>query len=146
MQAILNSRPPRVYFAIRIFFVVLLAASSIGKLMDMTGFYKVIDSYQALPAELVLTSAWGLALFELGLAFSLALSKHLKAVAATLVLLHGLYFLWLSLALIRGQHIPNCGCFGVYFARPLTGFTLLEDGFLLFLSALLWRRSRTQTP
>lgn len=41
------------------------------------------------------------------------------------------------LALHRGLQIANCGCFGVYWARPLTAVTLVEDALLLALACLM---------
>jgi uncharacterized membrane protein YphA (DoxX/SURF4 family) len=145
VQAILNKQPSRVYLLIRVFFVVLLAASGIGKLSDMSGFYHVVDSYQVFPIGMIPLSSWGLVSLELGLAGALLAGKHLKSVAALVFFLHCLYFAWLSIALIRGLNIPNCGCFGVHFPRPLTSFTLLEDGFLLLISGALWQSQKTKT-
>jgi uncharacterized membrane protein YphA (DoxX/SURF4 family) len=68
VQAILNKQPSWVYLLIRLFFVVLLAASGIGKLSDMSGFYHVVDSYQVFPTGMIPLSSWGLVSLELGLA------------------------------------------------------------------------------
>ncbi len=145
MQAILNKwatgvmSHSKVYLFIRIFFIVLLAASAIGKLANMTGFYLVVETYQAIPKGFIAMISWGLVSLELGLAVALLAGQYLKTVSAMVFLLHGLYFVWLTVALARGLDIQNCGCFGVYFARPLTLHTLLEDGFLLFMSGALWQ-------
>jgi uncharacterized membrane protein YphA (DoxX/SURF4 family) len=68
VQAILNKQPSRVYLLIRLFFVALLAASGIGKLSEMSGFYQVVDTYQVFPIGLISFSSWGLVSLELGLA------------------------------------------------------------------------------
>lgn len=139
MQAILKAWPSRVYFAIRIFFALLLATSAIGKLANMPGFYQVVDTYQVFPKAFIPFSSWGLVMIELGLALALLAGNFLKTLAAMVFLLHCLYFAWLAIALQRGLDIPNCGCFGVYWARPLTIYTLLEDGFLMLMSWALWQ-------
>jgi Methylamine utilisation protein MauE len=138
VQPILNRRPGWVYFLIQIFFILLMAASALGKLADMPGFYQVVETYRVLPKDLVPLVSWALVTTELLLALALIWKGQSQLVAAVLFFLHGMYFVWLSLALARGLQIANCGCFGVYFPRPLTGFTLIEDAFLLFLSAALW--------
>lgn len=43
---------------------------------------------------------------------------------------------------LGGIAIDNCGCFGVYFARPLTPYTLVEDLVLLGLPGALWLQVR----
>jgi Methylamine utilisation protein MauE len=124
---------------IRWFFVLLLAASAIGKLADMPGFYAVIKSYLLLPEALIPISAWALAIFELALAMWLATGKRMFVAAPIVIALHFVYLAWLMIALARGLDIPNCGCFGVYWARPLSWFTLLEDLVLLALATVMWR-------
>jgi uncharacterized membrane protein YphA (DoxX/SURF4 family) len=124
---------------IRWFFVLLLAASSIGKLADMPGFYAVIKSYALLPEAVIPISAWALAIFELVLAIWLAMGKRIKAAALIVIALHFVYLIWLAIALARGLDIPNCGCFGVFWARPLTWFTPVEDLILLALATVMWQ-------
>lgn len=127
---------------IRIFFILLLAASAIGKLADMPGFFAIVESYSVLPRWLIPTAAWALAISELSLAVWLISGWRLRQAAWILIALHAVYLLWLLSALGRGLNIPNCGCFGVYFARPLTWFTPLEDIVLLGLSFLLWKGAK----
>jgi hypothetical protein len=124
---------------IRYFFIALLLASAIGKMLDMQGFYRVILSYQLLPSAFVMPSAWLLVASEWGLCIWLMSRLRLQKAATALIALHAAYFAWLLIALLRGLDIPNCGCFGVYFARPLTWFTLIEDVILIVLATMLWR-------
>jgi Methylamine utilisation protein MauE len=132
---------------IRWFFVLLLAASSIGKLADMLGFYALIKSYALLPEAVIPISAWTLAIFESALAIWLAIGKRVEVAAVSVIALHFVYLIWLAIALARGLDIPNCGCFGVFRARPLTWFTLLEDLILLALAIVLWRSvKRKRSP
>jgi hypothetical protein len=124
---------------IRWFFVLLLVASSIGKLADMPGFYTVIKSYALLPEAVIPISAWALAIFEFILAIWLATAKRVDVAALVAIALHFVYLIWLMIALARGLDIPNCGCFGIYWARPLTWFTPVEDFILLALAIVMWR-------
>ena len=127
----------------------LLAVSAFAKLADMQGFVVVVDSYRALPAELLDKAAWLLAFVELALSallvFGPTIEAHVPAARAwvaarfaAVFALHLMYLVWLALAYLRGLDIPNCGCFGVYWPRPLTAYSLLEDAVLLLLSARLW--------
>lgn len=124
---------------LRWFFVLLLAASAIGKLADMPGFYAVIKSYALLPEAVIPVSAWALAIFELVLAIWLAAGKRMHVVAFIVIALHFVYLIWLMIALARGLDIPNCGCFGIYWARPLSWSTPVEDLILLALATVMWR-------
>jgi Methylamine utilisation protein MauE len=130
---------------IRWFFVALLLASAIGKLLDIAGFYGVVATYQLLPIATIPVAAWLLVALELTLGIWLASNRMLQSAALVLVGLHMIYFAWLMVALVRGLTIPNCGCFGVFFARPLTWTTLLEDGMLIVLAIVLWRHAALTT-
>jgi uncharacterized membrane protein YphA (DoxX/SURF4 family) len=126
---------------IRFFFIFLLAASAIAKFADMGGFADVVVTYDVLLPAFVPAAAWTLALFEITLAVWLLVGSYKRAAAFCLVFLHLVYLGWLLLALIRDLNIPNCGCFGVYFPRPLSVVTLIEDLVLLGLSVVLLRRT-----
>ena len=124
---------------IRWLFVLLLAASAIGKLADMPGFYAVIKSYALLPEPVIPISAWALAIVEFILAIWLVIGKRIDVAALVVIALHVVYLAWLMIALARGLNIPNCGCFGVFWPRPLTWFTPAEDFVLLALAMVMWR-------
>ena len=123
-------------------FFLLMAAAGIGKLLDMPGFYPIVASYQLLPALLVAPAAWALTLSELALAAWLAWGRHLRWAAAALVAMHLFYLLGLLQALLRGLTLKNCGCFGVYLARPLSWYSPLEDLALLLLALAFWQLAR----
>ena len=130
---------PVARMSLRFFFVILLAVTGVAKLLDMDGFADVVSSYQSLPAMLVPPAAWLLALGELVLAGWLLARYRTRLAALTVVLLHLMYLGWLLVALLRGLQLPNCGCFGVFWARPLTWFTPLEDLALVVLALWYWR-------
>ena len=143
MQAVIAS-------LLRWFFVGLLAASGLGKLADMPGFYEVVANYQVAPLWLIPVAAWALVAIELSLALAFGFARFEQRFAL-LVTLHLIYFAWIAFAYVRGLVITNCGCFGVFWPRPLSSQTLIEDLVLLFLAALLWRlahrpRSHNKVP
>jgi len=123
-------------------FLLLLLVTGGAKLLDMPGFYGVVAAYRALPEVLVPASAWALALTELGLAIWLAAGRLLRHAALLVVLLHLMYLGWLLAALARGLELANCGCFGVYLARPLSWTMPLEDTALLTLALVFWLHAR----
>lgn len=126
---------------LRGFFIALLTVATGAKLLDMAGFYDIVNAYRMLPEVLVPVAAWLLTLGELALAIWLVSGWEPRAAALAVMALHLLYLAWLLMALGRGLEIATCGCFGVYFARPLTWIAIVEDCVLLGLSYLLWRFS-----
>ena len=130
---------------LRLLFAALLLVTGGAKLLDIEGFAAVVDSYALLPALLITPSTWALAIMEIGLGLWLLSNRRLGAAAVLLIALHLLYLLWLMVALARGLSLPNCGCFGVYWPRPLTWFSPLEDLALLLLATLLWLWSSVPT-
>ena len=74
---------------------------------------------------------------ELATGLGLLTARYLKAAAYSAVVLHAMMLTAAAVTLWRGIHLDNCGCFGVFFARPLSMQTLVEDGILLLLSLLI---------
>jgi hypothetical protein len=130
---------PAVRMSLRFFFAILMVVTGVAKLLDMSGFYEVVRSYESLPDVVVPPAAWALALGEVVLAGWLLSRYQVRWAAMTVVLLHLMYLGWLLGALLRGLELSNCGCFGVFWARPLTWYTPLEDLALLALALLYWR-------
>ena len=137
------------------FFTLLLLASALGKLLDMQGFYDIVRSYQLLPDSLMTPAAWALSLAELALGTALGIAmaglRLRPAMAGLLVPMHLFYLFGLTTALVRGLALPNCGCFGVYWPRPLTVWSVVEDVVLLvwatafYLGLVAWHaRSKMQ--
>ena len=104
-----------------------------------------MGTYQVFPETLLLPAALALSLVELALGFVFLWGIRLVAAALLTVLLHAGYVVWLGLAYLRGLHIVNCGCFGVFWARPLTPWMFLEDGALLAAAAILYLGARRAT-
>lgn len=124
---------------LRVLFAVLLLVTGVAKLLDMAGFYEVVRTYRSLPDFVVPPAAWVLALGEVILAAWLLARFRPRLAALTVVLLHLMYLGWLLVALLRGLEISNCGCFGVFWARPLTWYSPLEDLALVGFAILYWR-------
>lgn len=133
------ARQPRHVVILRFAFAALLLASAIGKLLDNRGFAAVIATYRLVPEPLLLPLGLALALAELALGLWLLRGMRLAGAALLTVLFHLGYLAWLALAWLRGLDIPNCGCFGIYLARPLTAWTFVEDGVLLVAALAFWR-------
>lgn len=126
------------YWLLRVALGLYLVAAGTGKALDVPGYIAVIESFRlGLPAVLLWPSAIAIVVVELGLGFAI-LAGSVRAALGSAVL-HGLYFALLASALWRGLDVPNCGCFGVFFARPLGWDSFVEDLVLIALSLALVR-------
>jgi hypothetical protein len=147
------------YQSLRYFHFLLFFSTSVGKLLDNRGFSEVIATYfpqsclnrfSSLP-EILLAVALLISFLELGLSFEILYGPPVGRVWAGLRLRPSLVclavnFAYLSLAvtsLARGLTLKNCGCFGVFWARPLTFETVIEDTILVALSAAYFSLSLT---
>lgn len=122
---------------LRLAFAALMLVTGTTKLLDFPGFVDIVATYRFLPDLLLGVAAGALTLIELALGVWLLVGRRLVLAAAAVVSLHLGYLVWLAIAFARGLEIENCGCFGVYWGRPLTAWTFLEDGVLLALALLL---------
>ena len=119
---------------LRLLIGLVLLATSTGKFLNLAGFAAIVGTYKVLPDSLLFPAGLALALTELGLAVLLLFGRYLRLAAAAVVALHLVFVFWLLAADLRGLEIDNCGCFGVFWGRPLTAWTYLEDGVMLALS------------
>jgi hypothetical protein len=114
-----------------------LVATGAGKLLDIRGFAEILRSYEILPAGSLLPLAVAVPMAELALAFWLFSGRRLVGAGAASAGMHLAYAAWSAAALMRGLSLSNCGCFGVFLARPLTGQTVAEDLVMVALSVAL---------
>jgi methylamine utilization protein MauE len=115
----------------------ILLATAVGKLLDVGGFAKVLGTYEVFPEGVLFPLALAVPLVELALAVWLYSGRALVGAALASVAMHGAYVAWSWAALARGLHLSNCGCFGVFLARPLTRSTVVEDAVLAAASLVL---------
>lgn len=127
---------------LQVLLALLLCATAVGKVLDVPGFVAVIRTYEALPEFALWPVAVGMIAIEATLALLLALAVKPRRTATACALLHVAFATWAVIALVRGLHVPNCGCFGVFLVRPLTWSTVCEDGVVVAVSLLLWRLVR----
>lgn len=123
----------------RYFLGILFVATAIGKLLDNRGFADVIANYRlGIPGTALLAVALTISLLELIIGINILRGRALRLnVFATLVFHLG----YASLAFItlqRGITLTNCGCFGVFLARPLRWATVAEDLVLAAVSLACW--------
>lgn len=137
----------RLSTGLRILIGLVLVATAAGKLLDVGGFADVVRSYRALPESVVPVVALAVPLAEAALGAWLLSGRRLAAAGLASAAMHLLYAGWSAAGVARGLRLDNCGCFGVFLARPLTGMTVVEDAVMAGLSLLLFRLARRgRTP
>jgi len=115
------------FWLCRLFVGLIFFASALGKSLDLPGFVDILGTYRLFPPWIL----WPLALVITGLEWVLAvwiLSGWQLATGALIALiLNGFYALGLTVTLLRGIDLSNCGCYGVFFPQPLRWYSPLED-------------------
>src|SRR5262245_14243887 len=112
----------------RMLFGLMLLATALGKLLDNRGFAELIAAHQlGIPSALLLPLGLVISLAELLVGLAICAGSSLRVMSAATLSIQAAY-LGLALATnVRGLRLANCGCFGVFLARPLTWFTVFED-------------------
>jgi hypothetical protein len=131
---------------LRIILGLVLTAAAIAKLLNMPGFVTVLHSYGIFPAGLHWPAAIAITISELLIGSWLLWGRQLRIAAFSSLALHILYASFTGVMLLRNIPIINCGCFGSYFARPLSWTTVVENLVFAVLSFLLARLARTAVP
>lgn len=127
------------YKILKFFFGILLIATGIGKLLDNRGFAEIILTYHfGIPHSLALVLGLSVSLFELVLGIFTLQEKSQARNAALIILMHTGYVFLATVTNLRGLNLPNCGCFGVFWGRPMTWATVVEDVILVGLSILFY--------
>lgn len=127
---------------LRYLFAILFISTSIGKLLDNRGFAQVLSSYRLFPSSILLVLALTISLSELAIGLLFLKNWKLKFLSLVTLAINVGYLTLAAVTLWRGIALENCGCFGVFLARPLTRLTLVEDGILVFFSIIFYGLAR----
>ncbi|GJL54551.1 MAG: hypothetical protein NPIRA02_16830 [Nitrospirales bacterium] len=111
--------------------------SALGKALDLTGFADVLKNYQAFSGSALYSIAFAVTGFEFLLGAWILSGRHLTTSAMTAAVMNVVYAGWMTVTLLRGLNLDNCGCFGVFFPRPLKWFSPIEDLVMVALCVLL---------
>ncbi len=120
----------------RLFVGLILISTGIGKLLDIPGFVSVLDAYQLTPFWITKILAYSLPFIEFLTGLTLLISRRYILGLWVAVILHLLMLIAVTVTYLRGISVENCGCFGVFLARPLSFQTIIEDLFMLVMSII----------
>ena len=126
--------------AARLLLLTVFAVTALAKLLDIQGFADVLRGYLLFPPPLLAPIGRTLALVELAVAIGLARRATSRPAALAALVISLGFAVVLIITLWRGIALANCGCFGVYWARPLQPWTPAEDLVLAGLALLAARR------
>lgn len=130
---------------LRFFIAIVLLTTGLGKALDIPGFVEVLITYQAFAEWMLYPIAIGMTATELIISIWLFSGKRIAEAALASLALHTIFTLWATATYLRGIDIPNCGCFGVFLARPLDGWTIFEDLVMVAFSGWLFVLKRRET-
>jgi uncharacterized membrane protein YphA (DoxX/SURF4 family) len=127
------------YSAIRLVLGFIITGAGIGKISDLPGFVGVIHTYKlGLATWFLWPVAIVVTVLELTIGLAILVGRCLRTGALFAIIMHAGYAVLLTATLLRGIHLQDCGCFGVFLARPLTWHSPIEDLILMGFSYLLF--------
>lgn len=121
---------------LRIILGSLLFLSSILKLPDVKGFAKIILMYGMFDYQTSKVFAWFVVLGELAAAM-LLFTGPVKLASILALGFLGMATFGVAFALVKGNRMANCGCYGTAFKVPLDWKKLLENLVWIILAAAL---------
>lgn len=124
-------------WVLQVFVGGILAVTAVGKALDVPGFVQVVVSYQTIPEVLAWPVAAGVIAAEAAAAMFLLSGRRLVWAGLASVVMHAGYASLAAWTLHRGLELDNCGCFGVFLARPLSNTTVYEDVVMTGVSVLI---------
>ncbi|MDQ6892012.1 MAG: hypothetical protein M3167_04960 [Acidobacteriota bacterium] len=129
--------------ALRFFIGTVLVVTAVGKLLDLSGFARVIGTYRVFADAVLFPLAVVVPVAELVLGVWLFSGRRPFSAAMAAFTMHVAYAAWSASALARGLKLSNCGCFGVFLPRPLGWSTVVEDLVMALLCGTLAALSRS---
>jgi uncharacterized membrane protein YphA (DoxX/SURF4 family) len=138
----MHAMPTTLRRALQIFIGIVIFGSALGKSLDLSGFVEVLKTYQAFPDFTLWPLALAVTGFEFVLGMWLLSGWRLRTGALVAMGLNAGYAVWMTISLLRGLELSNCGCFGVFFPQPLRWYSPLED---LVLTGMCYALSRYAT-
>jgi uncharacterized membrane protein YphA (DoxX/SURF4 family) len=119
--------PTVFYWVCRLSVGVVLVASALGKSLDLPGFIDVLTTYRAFPDGTLWLIGILVTVVEWVLGIWLVSGWRLYAGALAALVFNTGYAVWMTISLLRGLALDNCGCYGRFFPQPLRWYSPLED-------------------
>ncbi len=131
---------------LQLFISLVLLASALGKSLDLPGFVAVLKTYQVFSDPMLQPLALAVTACEFALGAWMLSGRQLVTAALVAGCLNAGYAIWMTISLLRGLDLSNCGCFGVFFPQPLRWYSPLEDLVLVAMSGVLMGLASIRPP
>jgi uncharacterized membrane protein YphA (DoxX/SURF4 family) len=105
---------------------VVLVASALGKSLDLPGFIDVLTTYRAFPDGTLWPIGILVTVVEWVLGIWLVSGWRLYTGTLAALILNTGYAVWMTISLLRGLALDNCGCYSRFFPQPLRWYSPLE--------------------
>lgn len=135
----------------RLILGVVLVAMGAGKLSNLAGYAAALAAFRVIPdaARPLLAIVWAFA--ELGAGLLLvAGGRAARSGAVAALAINVGYAVLTTQAYVRHLAVANCTCFGVHLRQRLSWFVLVQDAYMIALSAWVLAgvsgRSRRRAP
>jgi len=118
----------------------ILAAMGLLQVFSFSDFVEAIETYDLVSGASAELVGVVFVLIELGAALLLLTDPKLGSALSLLAFV--IWTLFGVQAFVRGLDVPNCGCFGKWFSQSLRWWVLLEDVYLVALSAYILKKTK----
>jgi len=119
----------------RLLLVVVFAAAAAGKLLDRAGTARALRDFKV-PESAVPALSIALPFAESVVALGMVFAQSARWAGAAAILLLGLFILKIAGAMRRGE-TPDCHCFGQLHSEPAGVGTLVRNGLLVAVAAVV---------
>lgn len=126
-----------VFYFSKYFVGIILLLAALGKFLDIPAYQEIIKTYDLAPEFIIPFSSYFFPVLETIIGVSILANYKMELGAKLSIALHALFAVVMTIELLRGLELPNCGCFGVFFGRPLTWLSPMEDLLMIYLSTYI---------
>lgn len=113
-----------------------LAVAGLAKATGRLKFEQSLYKFGFVPVAMVRALSFVVPVTELALGILLLVGLFAKEAAVVAGFLIGVFSLGIAINLMENRQV-ECGCFGVFSERPVTGWSLLRNALLIGIAALV---------
>lgn len=128
---------PAISWTVSMALALVFGASAMIKFVDFSEFRGALENYRIVPEGLSLPAAAIVPITELGCAIGLLVPRYHLTAAMLLIFLVAIFTAAIGINMMRGRLYIDCGCFGPMLRQPLSKWSLVRNGLLMLLNAVV---------
>jgi len=128
---------PAISWTVSLALAVVFGASAMIKFVDFAEFRGALENYRIVPGGLSLPAAVIVPIGESACAIGLLVPRYHSVAAMLLILLVAIFTAAIGINMMRGRLYIDCGCFGPMLRQPLSKWSLVRNGVLMLLGAVV---------